>query len=219
MLTGIPGLTLSCADPEASRAAYALVLGEELRAGDTVIELVEGGGGLSGATFASNDLAGDTRALERRGLTLADGQVEVSGLTWRLQQAKANRSDYSAILDHVVVRTNDPERAAADYGARLGLDLRLDRTSPEWGMRALFFRCGGTILEIVSPEPPADDAAGDRWGGFAVRVSDIEAVRSRVADAGYAVSDVRPGRKPGTRVCTLKDEAFAGPTLLLDRRG
>ena len=44
-------------------------------------------------------------------------------------------------LDHVVVRTPDPERAAALYGARLGLDMRLDRSTPAWGSRLMFFRC------------------------------------------------------------------------------
>ena len=31
-------------------------------------------------------------------------------------------------LDHVVISTEDPERAAALYGARLGLDMALDRS-------------------------------------------------------------------------------------------
>ena len=32
-------------------------------------------------------------------------------------------------LDHVVVRTPNPERAIAFYAGRLGLDLRLDRSN------------------------------------------------------------------------------------------
>ena len=44
-------------------------------------------------------------------------------------------------LDHVVVSTHQPERAAALYGARLGLDMALDRSHPDWG-RLMFFRCG-----------------------------------------------------------------------------
>ena len=42
-------------------------------------------------------------------------------------------------LDHVVIRTPDPERATALYGARLDLDMRLDRSNPAWGARLLFF--------------------------------------------------------------------------------
>lgn len=51
-------------------------------------------------------------------------------------------------LDHVVISTTDPERAAALYGARLGLDMALDRTHPDWG-RLMFFRCGDLIVEVV----------------------------------------------------------------------
>ncbi len=51
-------------------------------------------------------------------------------------------------LDHVVIATGDPERAAALYGARLGLDMALDRSHPDWG-RLMFFRCGDLIVEVV----------------------------------------------------------------------
>ena len=42
----------------------------------------------------------------------------------------------------------DPERAAALYGARLGLDMALDRSHPDWG-RLMFFRCGDLIVEVM----------------------------------------------------------------------
>ena len=51
-------------------------------------------------------------------------------------------------MDHVVVSTSDPERAAALYGARLGLDMALDRSHPDWG-RLMFFRCGDLIVEVT----------------------------------------------------------------------
>ena len=51
-------------------------------------------------------------------------------------------------MDHVVVSTADPERAAALYGARLGLDMALDRSHPDWG-RLMFFRCGDLIVEVT----------------------------------------------------------------------
>src|SRR5260370_1877609 len=61
-------------------------------------------------------------------------------------------------MDHVVVATADPERAAALYGARLGLDMALDRAHPEWG-RLMFFRCGDLIVEVA--HRPSKDAAKD----------------------------------------------------------
>jgi catechol 2,3-dioxygenase-like lactoylglutathione lyase family enzyme len=68
-------------------------------------------------------------------------------------------------LDHVVIRTPDPERAAALYGARLGLDLRLDRSNPEWGARLMFFRCGDLIVELAHDLRAGVSAGPDRlWG-------------------------------------------------------
>ena len=59
-------------------------------------------------------------------------------------------------MDHVVVATGDPERAAALYGARLGLDMALDRSHPDWG-RLMFFRCGDLIVEVVHRPGKADE--------------------------------------------------------------
>ena len=41
-----------------------------------------------------------------------------------------------------------PERAVANWGGRLGLDLRLDRSNEAWGARQLFFRCGSAVVEF-----------------------------------------------------------------------
>src|SRR6202011_1611347 len=121
-------------------------------------------------------------------------------------------------LDHVVVSTADPERAAALYGARLGLDMALDRSHPDWG-RLMFFRCGDLIVEVV--QRPGKDAAvdktHDRLWGLSWRVADIDATRARLASAGVDVSDVRTGRKPGTRVLTVRNGTCGIPTLLGER--
>ena len=61
-------------------------------------------------------------------------------------------------MDHVVVSTADPERAAALYGARLGLDMALDRSHPDWG-RLMFFRCGDLIVEVTHRPGKHPDAA------------------------------------------------------------
>jgi hypothetical protein len=50
-------------------------------------------------------------------------------------------------------------------------------------------------------------------------VPDAEAARARLAQAGFDVSEVRAGRKPGTRVLTLRDGTCSVPTLLLERGG
>jgi catechol 2,3-dioxygenase-like lactoylglutathione lyase family enzyme len=117
-------------------------------------------------------------------------------------------------MDHVVISTADPERAAALYGARLGLDMALDRSHPDWG-RLMFFRCGDLIVEIV--HRPGKDAAHDKLWGMSWRVADIEATRARLAAAGIDVSEVRAGRKPGTRVLTVRSGTCGIPTLLVER--
>jgi catechol 2,3-dioxygenase-like lactoylglutathione lyase family enzyme len=119
-------------------------------------------------------------------------------------------------LDHVVISTEDPERAAALYGARLGLDMALDRSHHEWG-QLMFFRCGDLIVEVVK-RPVADaDLTHDKLWGLSWRVADIDATRARLIAAGVSVSEVRVGRKPGTRVMSVRSGTCGVHTLLLER--
>jgi catechol 2,3-dioxygenase-like lactoylglutathione lyase family enzyme len=119
-------------------------------------------------------------------------------------------------LDHVVISTEDPERAAALYGARLGLDMALDRSHHEWG-QLMFFRCGDLIVEVVK-RPVADaDLTHDKLWGLSWRVADIDATRGRLAAGGISVSEVRAGRKPGTRVMSVRGGTCGVHTLLLER--
>jgi len=118
-------------------------------------------------------------------------------------------------LDHVVVATENPDRAVALYGARLGLDFRLDRSSPEWGSRLLFFRCGDAVVEIGARLDGAVSDAPDRLTGLAWRVRDPERARARLARAGFDVSEVRAGRKPGTSVFTVRSGVAGAPALVI----
>jgi catechol 2,3-dioxygenase-like lactoylglutathione lyase family enzyme len=119
-------------------------------------------------------------------------------------------------MDHVVVATADPERAAALYGARLGLDMALDRSHPDWG-RLMFFRCGDLIVEVVRRPGAGTKQINDQLWGLSWRVADIEATRARLLTAGIDVSEVRAGRKPGTRVLSVRDGTCGVRTLLLER--
>lgn len=118
-------------------------------------------------------------------------------------------------LDHLVVRTPAPDRALALYGARLGLDLRMDRTAPEWGARLQFFRCGDLIVEVMHELAKAESDGPDSAWGLSWRVADADAAQARLAAAGFDVSGVRTGRKPGTRVFTVRDAPAAVPTLIV----
>jgi len=119
-----------------------------------------------------------------------------------------------AAIDHVVVRTANPEASIALYGAKLGLDLRLDRSNPDWGSRLLFFRCGDAVVEVgASLNAPVTDER-DRLGGFAWRVPEPEAAHARMAATGLDISELRKGRKVGTSVFTVRD-AVGGPNLII----
>ncbi len=117
-------------------------------------------------------------------------------------------------MDHVVVSTSDPERAAALYGARLGLDMALDRSHPDWG-RLMFFRCGDLIVEVTHRPGKQADTTTDKLYGLCWRVADIEATHARLVQAGVDVSEIRSGRKPGTRVMTVRKGTCGVPTLLV----
>lgn len=121
-------------------------------------------------------------------------------------------------VDHVVIQTQDPEAAKSLYGEEgLGLRLALDQTVEKWGGRQLFFRVGGLTVEVVGKETKGEvhDKPSHSFWGIAYNVIDIDAACQRMADAGVDVSEVRKGRKPGTRVATVKSHTHGVPTLLI----
>jgi catechol 2,3-dioxygenase-like lactoylglutathione lyase family enzyme len=209
--------------------------------------LAKQGEGLASLCFRTRDVAATHRRLDRLTLrpepvTEAESHDATSGatLSWKRTRAatEATRgvrlfflelarerplsvqtaSAPVTAMDHVVIATADPERAAALYGARLGLDMALDRSHPDWG-RLMFFRCGDLVVEIVQrPGAAANaDTAHDKLWGMSWRVADIDATRARLASASVDVSEVRVGRKPGTRVATVHSGTCGIPTLLVER--
>jgi catechol 2,3-dioxygenase-like lactoylglutathione lyase family enzyme len=120
-------------------------------------------------------------------------------------------------LDHVVIATEAPERAAALYGARLGLDMRLDLTRPDWDAQLMFFRCGDLVVEIVHRLREASGGNPDKLWGLSWRAADIDAAHARLASAGPDVTDIRTGRRPGTRVFTVRTGALGVPTLVIQQ--
>ncbi len=123
-------------------------------------------------------------------------------------------------LDHLVVNTGNPDRAMAAYGAKLGLRLALDRTNPDWGSRFLFFRLPDLTFEVVQrlEGGRTADEPDELWG-LTFEVGDLDVTHDRLSRSGVEVSEVRKGRKPGTRVMSVKSHDLGVPTLLLDTRG
>jgi catechol 2,3-dioxygenase-like lactoylglutathione lyase family enzyme len=200
--------------------------GDRLRA-----QLEEHGEGMWLLCFATPDIEAAARLMSRRGVratpmgppanAVRHERQDTGGLQMFLRPAAPVRPSAAtgvgpvAGLDHVVVGTTAVDRALAIYGAKLGLDLRLDRANEKWGARQLFFRAGDAVVEIgASLKTPASDAP-DRFGGLAWRVTDPEAAQARMAGAGFDVSEVRTGRKPGTKVFTVRDAPGGVPTLML----
>ncbi|GAC78478.1 Glyoxalase/Bleomycin resistance protein/Dioxygenase superfamily protein [Gordonia malaquae] len=212
-------LGIPVSDMAASSDAYRILLGEPFDAGvwtfgNGRVELLPGDAEAA-VDFAVADLHESVRLLGRRGLAavLRDETsyelegVEPVGITVRNGRGDGPR------VDHVVMYHHDVDAAVALYAGRLGMDLRLDRQIAE-GVAQLFFRTSSVIVEVVAGPSMADR---DRFGGVAWLVDDIDAEQHRLVDAGLDVSEVRIGRKPGTRVCTLRDRAFGTPTLLIEQ--
>jgi len=206
--------------------------------GDRVRAQLEAHGeGLWGLAFAVADFEETRRVLERRGAPAGEAAALLSTDAWRLafvdpaathgvsialaeregRRFNARQAGPAAVqaLDHVVINTANPDRAVALYGARLGLDFRLDRANPQWGSRLMFFRCGGAVVEIGASLKAEDADRPDRLSGLAWRVADPDAAQARIAKAGFDVSEVRSGRKPGTKVFTVRAGVVGAPTLML----
>ena len=117
-------------------------------------------------------------------------------------------------VDHLVVRATDPEACIALFRNELGMRLALDQLVPEWGGRMLFFRSGKLTLEVIAPleEPPEETS----FWGITFQCENTDATAARLRAAGVTLSEVRKGRKPGTRVATVKSHCLGLPTLLLE---
>lgn len=245
MITALDHVTIGVVNPASAEAATAKLLGRgAVRQGDdvgfrldnmTLTLSPRGVDGLSDIGFQVTDIDAAQRTLARRGfefqaLRESDGRrsvvlpinytYDVPTVLIEAEQS-AGRSAVAAEghvtgLDHVVIRSPNPDRAAAHYGARLDLDLRLDRSSPQWGARLMFFRCGDLVVEIAHDLNAGISDGPDRLWGLSWRVKNADIAQARLAQSGFNVSEVRTGRKPGTRVFTVRDGTLGVPTLMVE---
>ncbi|MBM3649719.1 MAG: hypothetical protein FJX11_18215 [Alphaproteobacteria bacterium] len=239
MIDALDHLTLSASFVDGAVGAYETLLGRRaedgrLRVGNVglVIENDAATARLTSMVFATASLDKAARLLERRAvpaervvgkLALAEAATHQVGIAL-IERHEApppsplvRASEAAAIgaLDHVVVRTPNPERAIAFYAGRLGLDLRLDRSNPDWGSRLLFFRCGDLVVEIAHDLAKGICDGPDELWGLSWRVPDIALANKRLKDAGVEVSAPRAGRRPGTQVFTVSSHTANVPTIVI----
>ena len=227
MLTALDHLTIG-----GSAAAYETLLGRRsvggrLRTGNVGLAFTDGAPGLHSMSFATGDVAKAATLLERRAVKAErDGDtltLDANGVAIEVVAAAGeapspftdDEAGCVSALDHVVVRTPNPERAIAFYAGRLGLDLRLDRSNPEWGARLLFFRCGNLVVEIAHDLKKGVSDAPDHLWGLSWRVPDIARANARLKATGLEVSEARTGRRPGSQVFTVKNGTDGVPTIFI----
>ena len=240
MLTTIDHISLAVRDLKSVTERYSRLFGREpvvnsaecsrFQLDNMALELAPSSvvdEGIASIAFAADDIARARHKLARRGI-----ESSAAGHDWLLAtdatygvrmlltqpQAVATAAwsdDAVRALDHMVITTSHPERAAALYGARLGLEMKLDRTNPDWGSRLLFFKCGDLIVEIAHSLKNADPLASDKAWGLSWRTPSVAAAHARLRHAGFDVSEIRVGRKPGTQVFTVRDSLGNVPTIVI----
>ncbi|MGY3494296.1 VOC family protein [Bradyrhizobium sp. USDA 4502] len=135
----------------------------------------------------------------------------------RTSEGDSSRSSGEILgLDHVVIASRHSDRAAALYGARLGLDMRLDSVRADRGLRLMFFRCGDLVLEVVQNLREELSGDGDTLYGFSWRTRDADKTHARLSRLGFQLSEIRRGHRPGTRVFTVRNRTAGIPTLFLE---
>ena len=205
--------------------------------------LAERGNCLGGLVFGTSDAEGFIAHARAQGLEASDpvpghGTDEISGaerhwknMFWDPSAARGIFSfciehDETSILpdalptdgepisgvDHVVVKTRNADAAKTFYGEQLGIRLALEQNVPEWGGTQLFFRASSMSIEVIASDKAPEQ---DELWGLALKTQDIDATHARLTTSGIEVSEIRGGRKPGTRVCTAKSHTLGVPTLLI----
>jgi catechol 2,3-dioxygenase-like lactoylglutathione lyase family enzyme len=243
MITSVDHLVLCAPFIDGAVSAYETLLGRcvqdgRFRLGNVglVIEDESATAHLSTMVFATESLDKAERLLERRGvLAMRKGDRLMLGreATHQVPIAVMERKDKPTpsplvgadeaasitALDHLVIRSPNPERAVAFYGGRLGLDLRLDRSNPQWDARLLFFRCGDLVVEIAHDLKKGLSAEPDRLWGLSWRTPDIERCHARLKKAGVELSELRDGRRSGTQVFTVHSHTANVPTIVIGGLG
>lgn len=158
---------------------------------------------------AASDISTDVVNARELSLSICDGADTAS-----FRRAQVESQNPKLSVDHLVLRTADADACIELFSVGLGIRLALDKNAPQWGARMLFFRVGKLTLEVV--EPTEEKPARDHFWGIAYQCSDLSYTTQKLLEGGVALSEVRSGRKPDTKVATVKSHSLAIPTLLIE---
>ncbi|KAA1188541.1 VOC family protein [Pseudohalioglobus sediminis] len=219
MISGFDRIILDVPDLHAARRDYEVLLGpladaDQIRLANVDIQL----------QAAGHPGPAGIRGLDLRDDALPPGSIEpLNTDTRKLALARTHFRDagYSDChtrtgiyaVDHVVLQSNDADDCIRLFNRDLGLRLALDQEVPEWGGRMLFFRHGKMTLEVIQStrQPPEQDF----FWGITYLCRDIDETVAVLDASGVAHSPIRTGRKPGTRVTTIKSHCLGLPTLVI----
>jgi catechol 2,3-dioxygenase-like lactoylglutathione lyase family enzyme len=190
--------------------------------------------GMFEVAFASNDLDASARALRAAGLPAEGPANYVSvasnGETLRSRRlvvprehargvrvvaveraaplarsmAIARGASAARAVDHVVIFTDDLAAALRLWRDVLGVPERWRREFPNRGTVNVGLRLGRVTIEIVAPLGGAAGERGESLWGIAYAVDESGAAVARLRHDGIAVTDVRSGLAPATKVATVK---------------
>ena len=239
VIDALDHLTVRASFRDGAVGAYETLLGRQaesgrLRVGNVGVTIEDHASTaqLSSMVFATASLDKAATLLERRAIsTERDGDrlmlsteathqvpialVERAAAPQPSPLLKSSEAASITALDHVVIPTPNPDRAVALYAGRLGLDLRLDRSNPDWGSRLLFFRCGDLVVEIAHDLKKGVSDGPDQLWGLSWRTPDIARCNERLKKAGVEVSEPRNGRRPGSQVFSVQSHTANVPTIVI----
>jgi methylmalonyl-CoA epimerase len=175
------------------------------------------------------------RALDRlRHDVLRDGEWEalVARVDSRRQDPYAaadallRRLGTAGLIDHIGVATDAAEASVAFFGDLLGRSAGPAEDVRSQGVRVRFVETGDTrieIIEAIDPDAPFAKSLRSRGPGLhhvALRVDDLEAALTRLAEAGVRLIDRRgrPGAH-GTRVAFVHPSSTRGVLVELVQHG
>lgn len=109
-------------------------------------------------------------------------------------------------VDHLVWAAPDLGRASAKIAELLGVEPVPGGAHPAWGTRNELLSLGpSTYLEIIGPDPEADDPSPELFGiaglaaprlvTWAARTTGLDALRARADEAGIALGPVLDGSR------------------------